>query len=1091
MKRTAPLELSNSKKKGFKVISNILKPKSTVFFKLFIGVMLLASVLIGFSGIMLKKGITFHSFSIANVSGLDFSLQWREKLELVIGSLIITKKNKGETAGKVGFPGSKIINPFYIGNIFSKVSIKELQSGTLRGAIHFDQTEKEEPGFFNIHSNDFSFQSILSFDKNVLLIDVTDATAKHFNAKGSGKFRVDFAKETIQGSLTADIAESFPVSIEFIADRKQISFTGKENGKITTITPLVDLFGLSHNIQRWITDYLHGTRYHLKTFKGIIPWNKPQTILNTLYAKVQVDNCEYTFAPGLEAVKSSHTDVVFKKGVLTVIPHESTFYGQEGKDSWLDINFNDPHAIILTAYIITRAQANKDIAALMKHYHIPWPFIQTKGKVDTDLTLTINLHDGQVTYKGDFVIKNGEIEVNKKRYTVNDLQASLINSNITVEHGSFSFGKMFTADISGQFNGASGSGDVNILLQHFRLGTESALFQLDDSEPKPSIQFHIRPGNNSLNISKSFWKLDETRMDFAAFSTPLSFADFSGIIPQTRLNFPIGISANIAGLFSLKDKQVKLQCEVLQVDFKNVVLEHPGISLEIEYQQKLTIRHNDVSNWRINNIPTSIHPSEITHGENILTMKNLRIKYGDFFDSEISGNYDTSKHLGDFHLQNIKIKNQDIGHLLNSKSGMSVKISTTDKNLIINVPDLDLSISTGKNKNWSASFNDLSTIHPHSKVLQRFKLDAGSLEISSGNDNKTYAFSADIPYRYALLVKNNKPVNQYTISGKINTDGATATVNENMQIVYGKQLTVTSRDIAYNLPAILSFVKEQAGSKEANPTQESRFVFSFDAENTALYLNEKSQILADHIRFDNVDGSNSLILTHEEEEIRIDIDEKEFSLSGNNLNDAFMTALIPGAEYHGGHMSVEAKGLFTDFSASLTVENTDLKKFRVMHNVLAVLDTIPAFISFSLPEFSTAGLPITSSSIGLTYKKGYVLLESITLESPQFNLAGNGWVDFTEEMIDIDCNVITQVGTNISKIPLAGYILAGDEERPSVTLKISGDLSNPEVTNSMFRDVVTKPFSILSRTLTSPVHLIKSMGASDDKPENIQNESAE
>ncbi|MEA3469651.1 MAG: AsmA-like C-terminal domain-containing protein [Thermodesulfobacteriota bacterium] len=1070
---------------------NISTPKSSLVFKLLVGVMLLSSFCILSSGVLLKRGITFHSFSIANVSVSDFSLQWREKLELVIGSLVITKKNEKETAGKVGFSGSTVKSLFQISRMFSKVSIKELQVAALSGAFHFDQTAKEEPGFLNLHSDDFSFQSTLSFDKKVLLIDITEATAKQLNAKASGTLRFDTEKAIIKGILTADIAASFPISIEFIADQNQISFTGKENGKITTITPLVDLFGLNHDVQRWITDYLHASRYHLKIFKGIIPWDKPQTLLNSLYAEVRMDNCEYTFASGLEAVKSSHTDVVFNEGVLAVTPHGSTYYGQDGKDSWLHINFNDPHAFILTAYIVTHAQINEDIAALLKYYHIPLPFKQTQGRVDTDLTLTINLHDGQVSSKGIFIIKKGEIEAEKKRYAVNDVKVSLINSDITLEHGSLSFGKIFTADISGEFSGASERGDFNILLQQFRLGTKGSLLQLDDSEPKPLIQVHIQPDNNSLDVTKSFWKLDEIQMGLAAFATPFSFAEFSGILPPTLLNLPIGVSANISGPFSLKYTQIKLQCELLQFNLKDIVLENPGIFLEVEYKNELSIRYTEVSHWRINNIHASIHPSEITYEKNILTMKKSHILYGDFFDSEISGSYDMSKHFGDFLLQNLKNKKQDSRRLFTPKNSIPLHTSYNDKNLIINIPDLGLTISTGKNKNWSAHFKDLSILHPQSKILQRFKLDAGSLEISSDSDNKTYTFSATIPYRYALLVTDNKPVYQYTISGKIDPGGVTAVVNEDMQIVYGKELTITSRDIAYNLPAIMQFAKEQSGSKEANAAKKRTFRISFDAENSGIYLDEKSQLLADHIHFDNKDGSNSLVLTHGEGEIDTDIDGQEFSLSGNRLNDAFMTAIVPGAKFQGGQMSVAAKGSFTDFSVLFKIENTNLKKFQTVNNILALLNTIPSLIRFSLPEFTSTGLPVSSAVLGLTCKDGYVLLKSLSLQSSEFDIAGNGWIDFNEKTIDIDLNVITRVGANISKIPLAGYVLAGDEKRPSVTVKISGDLLKPEVTNSVFRKVASTPLSILSRALTLPVHLVKSMNNSDDKSDKRQTESTE
>ena len=75
----------------------------------------------------------------------------------------------------------------------------------------------------------------------------------------------------------------------------------------------------------------------------------------------------------------------------------------------------------------------------------------------------------------------------------------------------------------------------------------------------------------------------------------------------------------------------------------------------------------------------------------------------------------------------------------------------------------------------------------------------------------------------------------------------------------------------------------------------------------------------------------------------------------------------------------------------------------------------------------------------------------------------------------MDLNLITQAKKNISKIPLAGYILVGDEKRPSVTVKISGDLLNPKVENSTVKEVITLPFAILLRTLALPLHLVDSM----------------
>ncbi len=317
-------------------------------------------------------------------------------------------------------------------------------------------------------------------------------------------------------------------------------------------------------------------------------------------------------------------------------------------------------------------------------------------------------------------------------------------------------------------------------------------------------------------------------------------------------------------------------------------------------------------------------------------------------------------------------------------------------------------------------------------------------------------------------------------SGEINKNGITATINEAIKLVYEDGLTVTSNNISYNLPGIIDFAKEQSVADNKGAKDKKPFSIKFDAENSGITLNQERQLLADHIHFDNNDGSNSLILTYGEGKISTEIVGHEFSLSGDNLNDDFMDALFPGAEFRGGQMSVAVQGSFTDFSALIKIENTNLKNFRAMHNILALLDTIPALITFSLPEFDTQGLPITSAIIGFKYQDGYAPLESLTIDSPEFDLAGTGWLNFNEKTIDIDLNVITQAGANISQIPLAGFILAGDEKRPSITLKITGDLTDPKVTNSMFKEVTTMPFAILYRTLTLPVHLIKSMGNSKE-----------
>ena len=75
----------------------------------------------------------------------------------------------------------------------------------------------------------------------------------------------------------------------------------------------------------------------------------------------------------------------------------------------------------------------------------------------------------------------------------------------------------------------------------------------------------------------------------------------------------------------------------------------------------------------------------------------------------------------------------------------------------------------------------------------------------------------------------------------------------------------------------------------------------------------------------------------------------------------------------------------------------------------------------------------------------------------------------------------------MGKIPLIGYVLAGEYEDASLSLKISGELDDPEVSNSLVKDIVVYPVEILLRTLKLPIHFAEKF---DDEPEEESGESA-
>jgi hypothetical protein len=1063
--------------------------KRKIWLNILISLLFVVCLVVISAGFLLKKGVRVDSFVVGQATVSNFFLQWQDKLVVEIDTVEINEQGEAGSFENSILITNGIGLAEFLSKFFSRVAVETVRIGDLTGALYLDTGR--DSSFFTMASNDLVFKSNLILKENGLIADVKEFSSKRFNFRAGGQVHLNGGEEQVTGSLSADLAGVLPVTLDFIADREQISFSGRGMGVTDDITPFVDLFGLDTNIQRWITEYLKGARYGIKIFKGAIPWNDPGRILDTFYAEARVDEPEYTFAPGnkaLKPVKADYADVVFSKGVLVINPYQSTFYGQGIRAGRVEIDFTRPTDIILAIYINTDARANRDILTLLNYYNITLPFIQHDGDTETDLTLTVNLNKGQVEISGTFLIERGLIAFDGKNYEVTDTRIVLENSNISVQ-GEVSFEKLFTVDINGTFESQKGLGDLDISLKRASFDTGKSKVTLDESESNPVVRYHISPGGNTLTAGASSWILDSLKVYLGSFIAPFSPYEQSINLPPTQLTISPGIASKISGLISIKEQKIDIQSEILKYQGNDLVLETSGLPIAIQYDKELTFQTGKTSHWKVNNISTTLYPSEFTYADNILSMINGRMSYGDFFDSRISGQFNSLSKEGSFLLEDLHIKEKNIGDLLDSPDSISVKVSGKDDKLVINVPELDLIISTDENEGWAVQFHDLATIHKRSTLLQQYLLDTGSLAIFSKEGKKPYSFTADIPYRYSFLVEDNTPVAQLNIDGEITSEGLHATVNEKVQIQFNDQLSITAKNVGLNIPEIGRFLKDRPESATADQEKKKRFKYTFEATDSSLFFRPGAEILADRMHIENRDDKTIMRLEHGSGYAVLNLAGDSFTLEGKKLDHTFMSGLIEEAQFESGQMSMAAKGTFDKFSALIKIEDTLLKKLKSFQNILAFANTIPAFITFSLPEYNSRGLPLRSAVVGMTVEGGVATVESFEMESPELNMNGSGWINFSEKRIDMDFNLITQSKTNIKKIPLAGYILAGGEKRPSATLKVTGDLRDPEVENSMLQEVVTLPFAILLRTLALPFHLVDSMTGSAEKRQDEKSKS--
>ncbi len=1050
------------------------KSGNRIFVRILITICVIFLLTFSAAAYFLKRGVSIDSLGVGGIVVSDISLIWKEKLELQVLEIAVQKVEKSsEATTNTNFVRRAIQRAYYLARLFSKFSIERLSLGQNHFTVDLEQ-ESSLSHLLTLNSDDLNFKSVLTFNKNTLDVDIIEARNSRFNSDFKGKLQVDGHNDRITGTVTALINGNFPVSVDITADDKELTFQGREAGEITEIKPLVDLFGLSHNIQRWITDYLSGSRYHLVSFKGTVPWDNPEGILSTLEAEVRVDDTEYTFAPGLEPIKARYTNVYFQQGVLIIKPHDATFYRQGGGESWLDINFNDPKNILLTAYIKTRAVANDDILTLLDNYKIHLPFKQIEGKTAADLKLAINLNKVQVEAKGLFELDEGAIEWDGKKFQTEDARIELVNSDVAIERLKIGFADVFTAQVAGSIQARNGTGELDVTFDKLILKADEPRVSLDPSVPA-KMRYRFGPGGHFLEAQPSSWLMDSTQLNLQKLHGPVFLDDLAMEVSPVQLAISSGIFAEISGYISLRKKQVDLTCDLLEYYVRDMQLTSSHIPIDIEYDNGLVIRTEETSLWKMSQMPVTLYPSEFAYHDEVFMVNSSRISYGSLFDSYLSGYYNTENKKGLFSLKEIDVTSQNLEKKLEIGRNADVEVSGIGGRFVVYFPHFDLKVTTDEQKNWSAVFGDLSAIYSRSKLLQKYKIREGSLSVSSEYGARPYRFSGDIKIPYPLLVEGGEPIDQVQVAGRLADEGMFATVNGGLDIAYrDSHLTLKSHQIGYNLNAAMQLLRDfqpANGSADTEAQDKQQLLFDLSAEDSQVYLSPQSRLLADTIKLQLLDGKVSAKLKHGPGQILLQLEKDTFLLESKDLNDEFMGALIKNSRFQGGRMSMVSRGSFDDFSIVFELQDTNISGLATVNNVMAFLNTVPALMTFSLPEYNTKGLPIDSAIAGMTFNKKVGTFESLEVNGPELQVLGKGEMDFSKKMIDMDIFIKTQASKNVGKIPLIGYLLAGDDEDASLSLKISGGFDDPEVSNSLVENIVTYPIDVLFRTLKLPFHL--------------------
>jgi hypothetical protein len=1022
----------------------------------------------------LKKGVGFDRWTVGGVTLEKFHIRLERKLALDIGNIAIATEKKQRDSLDLTRAGKAILYAGLAGRWFDSITIKNISVNDTIATFVYNGNGS---GSLTVNNPTFTLDAGLTLSESKLSLDIKQFKSREYNSQATGTMDID--QQKMVADIQVNLAGSLPLTLHCEGDRNQLSFEGSGTEIIHDIRPVVELFALGPDIQPWIADYLKGSAFQLSTIKGIIPFAAPAKVFQTLYGKASVQDTEYSFEQKLPSIKAPSTDVVFENGILKIYPHQPTYAGIDAGKSWLDIDFN-PNEPVLSAYIRTKASLGNEILALLDFYEIHLPFKQTKGLTDADLTLRINLVKLEVTADGNFLVAAGAFDHDRQTYSVTSSAVSLLNDEVTIKELNIGVKDILKMKAEGNLKVASRKADLKIVVERLDLPLEDTRLILDNTERPLHLQYHWDQGGEIITASESAWKVGTLSARAAGFTASFRADDFSGTLPTTQVVVSPYTQVLLSGDFNLKKPDFNLAVDFQEWKSDGLRLDQAHFPVTLLLGKNLQVSADKESQWLIKGEKAQIAPFKLNYAAKKITVNQAGLRLNSVLDGAIRGKFDFSTGKGSFVLDRIKIGTEDKDGMDFTGKNLQADIASKDDALTVAIPELGLLYKRTQSAGWLLHIEELGKLYDRSAFMQRYNLMKGAINVWGTTDNPPYLFSGNVTSPYGFLVKDNIPLNEYSFNGKYDGGSWVATINNDVSLNYSDHINITSNGVGFNFSAFRDFFTDhprehQEGEEQSIPDLDLK------ADNSSFYLNPFQSAPMEGLRLHADGGKLTGQMTFRKGKAQLEMNNTNFTLLGQDFDEEFIQRILKDSKITGGKLSFYVGGLLTKFKGAMKIEDGVYKGGAILHNILTFVNTVPDLISFSIPEYSLSGLPFKQMYAGYTYDNHILDINTFALESNAIDMMGTGLLNFQENTINMNIDLVSKMKQNVSKIPLIGYLLVGDNKQPTITLEVHGALDDPEVNTSVYKEIVKTPFDILLRAVSLPSHWLKQLESLGDE----------
>lgn len=1054
--------------------------------------MLFCFVVISALYLSLCSGVHLAALNAGPLHAQELYLKWDGRLFVSIKSVEL-HPSKSETPADLHTIRRHIaaylkhVDDGWVG----RLDIERLALGDANLSVHYNPRETSRMAWrarnasAHIVLDPFTSQHITTLEGNGTLSD--------FNATVKAQGVLDLNAAELYVAADMHVAEDIDLQLGIHAEEDALSLAAASARPFKHVGPLVNPFHLSAMTAPWIVERAQGGPLMLHALQTTVPYDDPAKALDNLHAHATFYNARYRFANDPAAFEPAIADKVtllFEDKKLNIIPDNVTFYGQDGGNTWLNIDFGTPHPL-LHLYLDLTARLTPQLHRLIASYGIHLPFVQTKGETRTWLALDVDLETSKTKAKGTFHIDNGEMTFNSLPIAIDDATIDLSDADVTVQSLRASlFDGNVSAAVHGAFNPLHEKGILHFFIDKAQYGTSHTRIEMADGTAPLQMDYIMDPVQDSLHLNESHWVSDNRTIRIGAFTAPFHFGDLNITLPSVPVAVDPLLDATASGRVSLSVPSADIAITLNRFTVGSIRNNESERFRLLADAKMLTFHSEGNTSWVSGNTTISTGSIHLEGTPKKLKLLPVPVTLSGQISGILDGTLDAATLSAELNVSRFHFYDDSLREIFSSDDAFAVYIVPVDEEVDVIVPDLNMLYST-LDQGWKLHFFSLMAFADRSPLLDEYNLTQSSVTVWSDDGALPIDFKGAVEYPYALTIQDGKPVNTYRFRGRFETnDTVTFTVNDAIHVRHTDHTEIRSNGVAFNLSEAVRFYKEHSLSTETNGTQTAPGI-TIDANNTALIFSDGRQAKADAIKVQYSNNEIYAQLYKGDGGAMLEVKDDTFYLYGNDLDDDFMEHFFNISRFKGGTLDFYVIGNKDKFNGLVKIENTTLYDYVLLNNLFAFINTVPALVTFSLPSYATQGIKIDSAYAELAYNEGNLTISGLKVDSKEMDFAGQGLLNYNQGTMKMQLSVKTQAGDNIRKIPLVGYILVGDDQSVLTTVDVTGPIDNPKISSTIAKDIIVAPFNILKRALDFPIHYLEKIdtnAASSTKKKKITNQ---